>query len=231
MQSEITIRGILQQSWKTYCQNFQVVVAVVLTVWAPLELLSSYMDVHVFGEDIQKSWKFAQFLDNFFGIIATASVIFIGQEALIGQRVTFRSALATGFNSWGKMLWTRIVSRFVLVFAFLLFVLPGIYLSARLLLVEAVTVQERISGMAAVKRSYILTEGRFWFMFSIALAVGGLLVVPFVSLAFLSAAMDNWFIEAACMLIIDILGAFASITLLTVYSHLNNKPPIKPTLE
>ena len=69
------MRAILQQSWKTYRQHFPLIVAVVVAVWTPLELLSSYMDAFVFGEDdFRKSWKFAQFLDNFFGIIATASI-------------------------------------------------------------------------------------------------------------------------------------------------------------
>src|SRR6184192_3038929 len=117
------MRKILAQSWQIYRQQFSVIVAVVLVIWTPLELLSSYMDAFVFGEDdFRKSWKFAQFLDNFFGIIATAGVIFIGHQALIGQRATFRSALATGFNSWGRMWWTRFLTGLALVVGLLLLI-------------------------------------------------------------------------------------------------------------
>jgi hypothetical protein len=76
------MRAILKQAWQTYRQHFPVILMVVVAVWTPLELLSSYMDAFVFGEDdFRKSWKFAQFLDNFFGIIATAGVIFIDHQA------------------------------------------------------------------------------------------------------------------------------------------------------
>src|SRR6185369_10786526 len=101
------MRAILKQAWRIYRENFLVILTVVVAVWTPLEFLSSYMDAFVFGEDdLRRSWKLAQLLDNFFGIIATAGVIFTGYEALTGQRTTFRSALAEGFRSWGRMWWT-----------------------------------------------------------------------------------------------------------------------------
>src|SRR6185503_2790295 len=99
---------ILEQSWKIYRERFLVIVAVVIVVWTPLELFSSYMDAFVFGEDdFVKSLKLARFLENFFGIIATAGVIFIGYEAGAGQPATLGRALNQGLMAWGRMWWTR----------------------------------------------------------------------------------------------------------------------------
>lgn len=221
------MRAILQQSWKTYRQHFSVILAVVVAVWTPLELLSSYMDTFVFGEDdFRKSWKFAQFLDNFFGIIPTAGVIFIGHEALTGQRATFRSALDAGFSSWGRMWWTRVLSRLALVVGFLLLIIPGVYLLVRLSLVAPVAVQERISGSAAMRRSFALTQGRFWFVFRLGLVLIGLLILPVVVLVLPSVfipALNHWLIDAATQLICDIVIAFWSIAFVTAYSHFNNE--------
>src|SRR5882762_6868417 len=135
------MRAILNRTWQIYRQHFPVILMVVVAVWTPLELLSSYMDAFVFGEDdFRKSWRFAQFLDNFFGIIATAGVIFIGNVALTGLRTGFRNALAAGFSSWGRMWWTRFLTGLALLVGLLLLIIPGVYLFVRLSLVEPVAV-------------------------------------------------------------------------------------------
>lgn len=223
----LAMRAILQQSWKTYRQHFPVILTVVVAVWIPLELLSSYMDTFVFGEDdFRKSWKFAQFLNNFFGIIATAGVIFIGHEALTGRKATFRSALAAGFSSWGRMWWTRVLSRLAIVGGFLLLIIPGVYLLVRLSLVEPVAVQERISGRAAMRRSFALTEERFWFVFRLGLVLLGLLifsVVVFVLPTAFIPALNHWLIDAASQFACDMVYAFWSIVLVTAYSHFNHE--------
>ena len=219
------MRTILKQSWQTYRQHFPVILAVVVAVWTPLELFSSYMDAFVFGEDdFRKSWKLAQFLANFFGIIATAGVIFIGHEALTGQSATFRSALAAGFSSWGRMWWTRFLSGLALVVGLLLLIVPGVYLLVRLSLVEPVAVQERISGSAAMRRSFALTDGRFWLVFRLGLALLGVYVLP-IALIMATAfvpGLDHWLIDAATQLVADVVAAFATIALVTTYSHFNN---------
>ena len=199
------MRKILEQSGQIYRQHFLVIAAIVVAVWLPLELLSSYMDAFVFGEDFRKSWKFAQFLDNCFGIIATAGVVSIGYEALTGRKVEFRAAISAGFASWGRMWWTRFLSALVLFLGFLLLVVPGIYLLVRLSLVEPVIVQERISGSAAMRRSFQLTEGRFWLVFKLGLVVLGIIVLAFVVFVLPTAfvpALDHWLIDAASNLFV-----------------------------
>jgi hypothetical protein len=221
------MRIILQQSWQIYRRNFPVIMAVVVIVWTPLELLSSYMDAFVFGEDdLRKSLRLAQFLSNFFGIIATAGVILIGCEALTGQRATFRSAIAVGFTSWGRMWWTRTLSAFAIVLGFLLLIIPGVYLLVRLSLVEPVAVQERISGAAAMRRSFALTDGRFWLVFRLGLFLTGILCLVIVVLALPTVfvtALDHWLVDAATQLICDVVAAFGTIVLVTAYSHFNNE--------
>jgi hypothetical protein len=207
------MRNILQQSWQIYRQHFLVILAVVVAVWTPLELLSSYMDAFVFGEDdFRRSWKFAQFLDNFFGIIATAGVVFIGYEALTGQRATFGAAVSTGFTSWGRMWWTRFLSGLALLLGFLLLVVP-------------VAVQERISGSAAMRRSFALTDGRFWVVFRLGLALLAIVIaalVVFVLPTVFIPALDHWVIDAASQLACDVVMAFTTISLVTAYSQFKN---------
>jgi hypothetical protein len=213
---------ILEQSWKIYRERFLVIVAVVLVVWTPLELFSSYMDAFVFGEDdFVKSLKLARFLENFFGIIATAGVIFIGYETGAGRPATFGRALEQGLTSWGRMWWTRFLSSLAIVLGLLLLIVPGIYLLVRLALVEPIAVQERISGPAAMQRSFALTEGRFWTVFQLGLAVLAtyiLAMIVLVAPTVFVPGLDHWIIDAATQLACDVVLAFGTITLVTAFA-------------
>lgn len=221
------MRNILRESWATYRRHVLVIVAVVAVVWTPLELLSSYMDFFVFGEDdFRKSWKFAQFLENFFGIIATAGVIFIGSSARDGQVPRFGPAIAAGFDAWARMWWTRFLTALVTLLGFIFLVVPGVFLMVRFSLVEPVTVQERISGLAAMRRSYDLTAGRFWLVFRLALALAAILVLPLLAVALpgiLIQSLDHWLIDAAFQLVFDGVMAFATVVFATVYSQFRSE--------
>jgi hypothetical protein len=220
------MQTILKQSWQIYREHFLAILAVVLAVWTPLELLSSYMDAFVFGGDeLQKSLKFARLLHNFIGIIATAGVIFIGHEGLTGQKATFQSAIAAGFSSWGRMWWTRFLTWSAIALGFLLLLVPGLYLLVRLSLVEAVTVQERISGVAAMRRSFSLTDGRFWLVFRLGAALLGMFILPMVLIMAIAIVpgLDHWVIDAITQLVADVAVAFGTIALVTAYSHFSNE--------
>jgi hypothetical protein len=202
-------------------------VAVVFAVWTPLELLNSYMDAFVFSEDdLRRSFRFSAFLTNFFGIIATAGVLFIGHEALTGQTATFTVAVSTGLASWGRMWWTRFLTALAILFGFLLLIVPGIYLIVRLSLVEPVAVQERISGSRAMRRSFALTHGHFWILFRLCLAQIAIVMLAMISFGLpivFIPALDHWLISAAAFLAVDVVNAFVAIALVTAYFHLRSQ--------
>ncbi len=219
--------SILKQGWQLYRKHFGIVAAVVVCVWLPLELLSSYMDAFVFGkDDFRKSFKFAQFLENFFGIIATAGVISIGCSSLSGGRPSFGGALSSGAGAWGRMFWTRLLSGIALLVGLLLLVIPGVYLLVRLALVEPVAVCERVSGTTAMRRSYELTKGRFWLLFRLGLVLLGFLLGVLVAVILPTAlipALDFWLVDAGAQLMGDLLAAYFTLCLLCAYVTFANE--------
>jgi hypothetical protein len=179
------------------------------------------MDAFVFGpDDLRRSFKLAQSLDNFIGIIATAGVTFVAFTTRSGQSATFGGAIGAGFSSWGRMCWTRILSGLVIVFALLLLIIPGIYLLTRLCFAESIAVVERISGSRAMSRSFELTKDRFWQTFRFGLMLLLLLIVPgalvILPTAFIPA-LDHWLIDAASQLVGDLIAAFGTVALLCGY--------------
>lgn len=219
--------ALLKQGWQLYRQHFGIIAAVVVAVWLPLELLSSYMDQFVFGaDDFRKSFKFVQFLESFFGIIATAGVISIGYSSLQGRKPSFGSALRSGASAWGRMWWTRLLSGLAIIVGFLLLVIPGVYLLVRLALVEPIAVCERVSGSTAMRRSFDLTKGRFWQVFRLGLALIGFLIAMLAVVVLptvLIPALDHWIVDAASQLIGDVLASFCTLCLLSAHSAFTNE--------
>ncbi len=216
------ITSILKQAWNIYRKNFLVIAGVVLVIWVPLELLVSYMDYFVFDpDDLRKSFKLTQFVDNFIGIIATAGVIAIGYTACRGERLSFRDAMSTGFQSWGRMWWTRLLSGLAILLGCILLIIPGFYLLIRLTLVEPIAVCEHISGSAAMRRSFELTRGHFWKLVLLGLVFGALFVVLIACVVIpplIFPVLDHWLIDAATSLFGDLVGAFGTLCVLCAYT-------------
>jgi hypothetical protein len=215
------ISSILSQAWGVYRQRFGLIASVVITVWLPCELLSSYFDAFVFGpDDFRHSFQLTRFLDNFIGIIATAGVIFIAFATRSGQPATFGGGIGAGFAAWGRMWWTRFLSGLTILIGLLLLVIPGVYVATRLSFVESIVVAEHISGTDAMRRSFDITKGRFWQAFWLAIVVGLLVIGP-VAVVILPTmfvpGLDYWLIDAAAQLACDVICAFGTVAFLCGY--------------
>jgi Membrane domain of glycerophosphoryl diester phosphodiesterase len=220
------ITSILKHAWDLYRKHFGIIAAVIVVIWLPLNLFSSYMDYFVFDpDDIRKSFKLSQFLENFIGIIATAGIISIGHMSQIGQHPTFGGAMSYGADSWGRMWWTRFLTGLVIILGLLLLVIPGIYLSVRLALVESVAVCERVSGSAAMRRSFELTKGRFWDILLLGLVFGAIMcaaVICVILPIIFIPALDHWLVDAASSLFVDFVAAFGTLCVFYTYISLSS---------
>jgi magnesium-transporting ATPase (P-type) len=223
--SLLDMGATLATAWRIYRKKFGLIAAVVATVWMPAELLSSYMDYFVFDpDDLRKSFKFAQFLENFFGIIATAGVIFIGSCTLENAPCGYGTAMLRGIRSWPRLWWTRLVSGLLIVVSLLLLILPGIYVAVRLIFIENIAVLQQEYGVAAIKRCFTLTRGRFWETLGFACVLLGILIAGSVILllpTFFLEFLDVWWIDAGFMVLTDLLAAYYALGLFVRFRELS----------
>ena len=213
--------AILSRAWLIFRERFVVIAVTVMLVWVPCELLSSYMDAFVFGEDdLRKSFKFSQFLDNIFGIIATAGVIHVALHQSTGTPSSIGQAFAAGISNWPRMWWTRFLTNIVLILSMLLVVVPFFYLYPRLALADSVVVSEGLSGNAAMKRSQDLVRGRYWQVTGILFLLLVIFCIPLALLIGLSAfsiTPDHWIADAATGVVLDITSGFVTVCLFCMY--------------
>lgn len=124
------------------------------------------------------------------------------------------------------MWWTRLLSGVVILFCFLLLIIPGVYVATRLCFVETIVVAERDYGIRAMSRSFEITKNRFWRTFGfcfllivIVVRSSGLAVLPTV----LIPAFDHWMIDAASQLVCDVIMAFGTVALFCAYEAFTNE--------
>lgn len=91
-------------------------------------------------------------------ITGTISDICLGNQPSVSR--SYGKLLKGGL--WLSLVLTSLLQWVVELMGVMLLVLPGLYLLVRLLLTPSAVVVERLSGFAALKRSWNLTSGRFW---------------------------------------------------------------------
>ena len=230
--SAMQVGAILREAWEFYRQHLLLMVALVATIWVPCELFSSYMDYYVIGEDnFRQSFKLSQFLDNFFGIIATAAVISVVMNSMQGQSSGYLGSLEKGFSFWGKMWWMRFVQGLLLLCLFILLILPGIYFMVRWSLAEAVVVSEGMTGLKALRRSRELTMDRFWPLFWLGVFPFLIFLFPlgiYILLITVDERFDLWWVDAAFSLSLDFIGSYGTVVLVCAYrTALQSTSPVE----
>jgi len=213
--------AVLNHGLRLYSTNFLSIGLITLIVWGPLEIFEAYMEYFVFDEDDFRSMlRLQQGFDSLFGIVVTAGVIELGAATIRGERLSAWSGLSEGLAAWPRMFWTCLLSRLLLLVAFLALILPFIYLVFRLAVIDQVAVLEHSSGGSCIKRTYELTARKFW-------AMTGLTILPYAFVMFFSIALfvpfglfpeiDHWLVSAAISVVVDVLMQIPTLILVAAY--------------
>jgi len=214
------VSAALKKAWELYWQNFGLIAGVLLVIALPLDLLSSYMDYFVFDpDDIRKSFRFSMFLQSFIGIIATASIISIGYGSSQDRQPSFGRSLAIGFRSWLPLCLTNLLAGLTVLLYGVALIIPGIWMSIKLVLTEPVVVCEKLMGRTAMNRSMDLTKNRFWEIFLLVLLYVLLTAIFFVGINLIDyhIPFDYWLIDAAISLVMDFVRAFGTLCFFCAY--------------
>lgn len=99
-------------------------------------------------------------------------------DAYTGHPTSWRHSLQFAAARLGPLLWLAILSEVLLTIAFILLVIPGIYLTVCWALAFPVLMFEGIGGFGALRRSRELLRGHWWTTFG-ALIVGIIAIIIF----------------------------------------------------
>ena len=159
-------------------KHFWLFTAIIFTVWLPGNILCNVVNYYVTHQDLALSLKLPMWIEGIFGPIYIGAMVFALFEIKSGRPVTYRQAMAVGFQKWGSLFAARFVAGFFMLLGLLALVIPGLVLAVRYNFLDEAVIIEGKGTTASRLRSIELTSGWRWQIFGSAC----LLFVAFIIL-------------------------------------------------
>lgn len=227
---QLTLGQILDQSVTLLKNHFKLFVGITLIIYGPAIFVQSLLE-HMMTVDVDgtatsaeaataafESMAFLGFLQIIVGIIllliisplTLAAMTFAVGKEYLDKPTTIGESLKNALSQLWPVLKTGIISGIMIILGFMLFIIPGIYLTFKYYIAQQVVVLEGVSGWAALKRSGELMKGNMMTAFALGvllfvILMAGVFVVEFVPLAAANIVLTTlvqtiimtfWFIAA-----------------------------------
>lgn len=172
-----TAGNVLSRAFSVYGSNLASFTAITALVHIPLFAVGYLLAAEVGSESPDLSRVETLGL-AFTGLavllhpIASAAVIYGVFHSLRGQRADFGDCLSQGLARALPVLGVAILAGFTIMGGMLLFIIPGLIAAVALYLAIPAAVVERIGPMAALTRSWALTDGSRWGIFGLVFVIG-----------------------------------------------------------
>ncbi len=180
---------ILDVALKIWRRHFSTLARIVVVIVVPLEILSSLLITSVTPDD-ELIFDPATGAETFDGgdaaaflaailiafaisgvgfLLSSAATLRAVSVAYLGGEPHWRESVRTAFGRLGGLIGLAVLMGFGLAIAFLMLIIPGIWLAVAWSLAPAVLVAEGRGGAAALRRSFALVRGRWWPTFGVLL--------------------------------------------------------------
>lgn len=112
--------------------------------------------------------------------ILGGAIIILVNRSLTGQTTDIREAVAMAWRRAVPLILTTLLLLVILLPAFVILLIPGIYLSVRLFATQYAVILEHKSPTEALSASWELTQGHWWSIFLTTFAISLAFVVPLI---------------------------------------------------
>lgn len=155
-------------AFRLLVRHFGTLAAIVLTVELPGNLARNYVEYYVDGMDELFIFKLSMWIEVIFAPIYIGALVYALFQIKSGRTVSYKEAMAVGFRKWGVLFAARFVAQLLIGLGLIAFVIPGVMLLVRYVLLDAAVVIEGEGVSGSIARSAQLTAGRRWQMFGTA---------------------------------------------------------------
>ena len=221
---EYTIGEILLESWRSFKENFRLMLLITLVVYVPINTILAFVpfdkliEQQGFLRGLKVYLRGIQVLEGLIGVIATMAIAYIIKSKIDGQIVSFGQALKKSLSRWLAAVGTNIILFIFLLGLVLLLIIPGIiYYGYWMFTLYPVVFQDKF-GKDAMDYSKAIVKDRWWKVagYSLVLGLLGLITMVLVGaiLGFLLGFLlpDNFFVNIASDIvsntIVDVVSSF-----------------------
>lgn len=175
---QFSIGKILQESWKRFTENFQLILIITLIVYIPINIILSFVPIGESAESFKLYFRIIQILEGLVGIIATMAIAYAIKNKIDGKSISVSDALKKSLSRWGAAIGTNIILVIFLLGLTLLLIVPGIIFYVYWIFVIFVVILSDKSGKDALDHSKQIVKGRWWTVagYSIVFGILGFIV-------------------------------------------------------
>ena len=183
--SDITfsISELIQDAWSKFKEKpvFWILVTIISIV---VSYFGDY-GLSVDPESFEASFTSIQgFVISILGLYLSASITLIYIKYMRGESVSLNDLFAVDLNKFIHYVLSVLVSGVLMIFGFILLILPGFYVMARLMFVQYLVLDRNLSFSEAITTSFNMSEGRVLDLISFMFAMAFLVILGFLSLVF-----------------------------------------------
>src|SRR5207253_2198069 len=132
-------------------------------VWMPGDLLSSFMDYHVYGgDDVRRSMLLSWKLQLWIGIISEAGCLYALGEVWSGRRPALGEVVGAGFRFWPRMWLVSFLAGLAVILGLVALVIPGIIMMVRYTFAACYAVNADLPAIQSLGASNRVAKGNFW---------------------------------------------------------------------
>lgn len=138
---------------------------------------------------------------------------------LLGQVETVKEARHKVRPYVWKLFLTNALLSLVLLFGYLLLIIPGVILAVRLLFTKYIVFTEDETGRAAIAKSFFYTKGFFWKITERLAPIFGITWLLNIAFRFFLESENWWFLALPFWVLTVLAGIFLSVGLFVLYQH------------
>jgi hypothetical protein len=192
LKKDFSFEDVFSGAWKVFSQDTASIIVLPLIANIPFFIVSFIAGTGVGAESITDFFASDGFNSKmgvyvilflalvvagiFLGITAFIAVVTIVDNILHKKEVNLSAIFSDSMNKFWPMVWVFIVKNFLLIFLFLLLIIPGIIFTVYWLFAEYIFVLKGERGMKALDYSKKITKGKWWkiflYLFLASLIVG-----------------------------------------------------------
>ena len=188
-----SISALLEKSWSKFKENPLLWVFVTILTMV-IGSLGSGLDLD--PETLNTTLNPIGLVSSLLSLYISAAVTLMYIRYMRGESISFNHLLAIDLKTFIHYVLATIFSAILMILGFLCFILPGLYIMARLIFVQYLVVDKKLTFDQAIKTSWKISDGHvlqfIGFYFAIlfivilgffAFLIGLLVAIPIVSLA------------------------------------------------
>jgi len=196
------------------------IVTFLLYATVPVIIIENFISYYAINYNFPFDIKHLPIIVHFlYQPIYTGGLIYLISKIVVGEKWDTKGCLLVGLRCWVNLLLVNIISSLIVILGLFAFIIPGLFIFARLSLAEFCVVLDRLSPMEALLHSNKMSRNFTWQIITSALLLSIILLgfQLLIHLVIVTLSLENIFIFMITELLIIILWSTFTILFFRFY--------------